>query len=141
VFRPGPLVICLLAILLSNVAVAQAGPSGKERQTGADSPPLLSQAIEDYALQLLRLARARPGQPWDLSQGSSRIHVATCQSKKKGILIGAAIGATAGATTAVYVVRGVGGILGASNGASKYITYWTIGGAGAGALGGLAYCR
>ena len=139
-FRPGPLVICLLAILLSNAAVARAGPSGEERQTRADSPPVLSQAIETYSLQLSRLARAASGQPWDVSQGSSRIHLATCQSKKKGMLIGAVIGAAAGAATAAYVVRQVGGILGASNGASRYITYWTIGGAGAGALGGLAFC-
>jgi len=136
--RP-PVAICLLAILLGNAAVARADPAPQERQSSSGSPSLLSQAI-GY-LQQPRLARATSGQPWDVSQGSTQTHLAKCHSKRKGMLIGAAIGAVAGASTAVYVVRQVGGVLGTSNGAAKYITYWTIGGAGAGALGGLAYCR
>jgi len=135
-----PLAICLLAVLLGNAAVARADPATQERQSLSGSPSLLSKAIEGY-LQQRRLARATSGRPWDVSQGSTKTHLAKCHSKRKGMLIGAVLGAAAGAATAVYVARQVGGVLGASNGATKYITYWTIGGAGAGALGGLAYCR
>jgi hypothetical protein len=67
--------------------------------------------------------------------------LAKCESRKKGLLIGAVIGAAAGAAIGVYVVREVSGILGTSSGAAKYIAYWSLGGAGAGALGGFAYCR
>jgi len=69
------------------------------------------------------------------------MHLKKCESKKKGTIIGAAIGAAAGAAIAVFIVREVSGeVLGASNGGARYIAYWSMGGAGAGALGGLAYC-
>ena len=125
--------IFFVAILL--VAVARAGPVVQERQ------PLLLQATDDYVRQLSRPARVTSGKRPDLSQGSTYSQLKKCRSRRKGMLIGAAIGAVAGAATGVYVVRGVSGILGTSNGASRFITYTTVGGAGAGALGGMAYCR
>jgi len=92
-------------------------------------------------LQLSRRDRARTRRPWDATQGSSHIQLKQCESKKKGTIIGAAIGAVTGAVVAVLIVRGVSGeVLGASNGGSRYIAYWTMGGAGVGALSGLAWC-
>jgi hypothetical protein len=133
---------CLLAFLLGDATVARADASRGERQTTADSPFLLSRAaLEDHGFQLARLAPAKSRRRWDATQGSPQTHLAKCESKKKGVIIGAVIGAAAGAAIGVFVVREVGHILGTSNGAATYITYWGIGGAGAGSLAGFAYCR
>ena len=64
-----------------------------------------------------------------------------CESKKKATIIGAAIGGVAGAAFALYVVREVGGVLGTASGSKRYVAYWTLGGAGGGALAGFALCR
>ena len=112
-----------------------------ERQTTADSPFLLSRALEDHGFELARLAPAKSHRLWDATQGLTHTQLAKCQSKKKGVIIGAIIGAAAGAAFGAYVVGEVGHIVGTSNGAAKYITYWSIAGSGAGALGGFAYCR
>jgi hypothetical protein len=77
---------------------------------------------------------------WQFPQRSGRVHRAKCQSKKKGLLIGAAIGGAGGAALALYVNRGVGGVAGTASGANRYLAYWTAGGAGGGALVGFAYC-
>jgi hypothetical protein len=128
---------CLTAFLLTNATVVRAGPARGGRQTTAGSPFLLSGAIDDYRRQL---ARAESRRPWDASQGSARMQLKKCESKKKGTIIGAVIGAAAGAAVAVLVVRAVSGVPGTSSGASTYIAYWSMGGAGAGALAGFAYC-
>jgi len=133
------LATCLIAPFLVNATVARGGPCGGERQTIADSPLVLSRALEDYGAS--RPARAESLRLWDAPQGSTPMHLKKCESKKKGTIIGAVIGAAAGVAVAVFVVREVSGeVLGASSGGSKYIAYWSIGGAGAGALAGLAYC-
>lgn len=132
---------CLVAFLLGDPTVARADVSHGERQTRADSPRVLSRAIEDHVLLHSPLARAKFPRPWDATRGLTSTQLAKCESRKKGLLIGAVIGAAAGAAIGVYVVREVSGILGTSSGAAKYIAYWSLGGAGAGALGGFAYCR
>ena len=133
---------CLLAFLLGDATVARADVSGRERQTTADLSRLLSRAIDDHVFQLSPLAPAKFRRPWDATQGVTKTQLARCESKKKGMIVGAIIGAVAGAAIGVYVSREVSGqVFGASNGASTYIAYWSLGGAGAGALGGLAYCR
>jgi hypothetical protein len=139
-FTRGCLATCLLALLLSNVV--RAAPSSDEPPAGADPPLALSHAIQDHVLHLSRLARAEAGRPWDVTRASTRIHLTRCDSKKKAILLGAAIGAAVGAAAAVYVVRELSdGRPSYDNSASRFIAYMTAGGAGAGALGGLVACR
>src|SRR5215207_4254342 len=76
---------------------------------------------------------------WPFPVASTGIRRTRCQSKKKGTLIGAAIGGAAGAF-ALYVNREVSGIVGTANGANRFLAYWTAGGAGTGTLVGLVYC-
>ena len=133
----------LLALLLNSVTVARAGPSNDERPTADDAPFVLSRGIEDHVLQLSRRDRARVRLPWDATKGvgASQMQLNKCESKKNGMIIGAVVGAVAGAVVGVLIVRGVSGaVLGASNGGPRYIAYWTMGGAGVGALSGLAWC-
>jgi uncharacterized protein YcfJ len=131
--EPSCATACMLTFLLSSVGVAGAGPSELQR-SGAESPPPLAHAVEVHAQQLAR----------DAPVSTPRVmtsQLRRCQSKKKGAIIGALIGAAAGGVLGVYITREVSGIVGTAQGASRYVAYWMLGGAGAGALGGLAYCR
>jgi len=140
--RRGCVATWLVVFVFSGVALARASPSPEEGPTTADSPFLLSRAIERQAHRLSQIERANAGHPWDLGQGSTRTRLRRCHSKKKGVLVGAAIGAAAAGAFAVYVAREVSGeVFGAAQGAPRLIAYFTVGGAGAGALGGLLYCR
>ena len=114
-------------------AVAGAGLSHEDRQTTPNSPFQLPHAIEDHGRQFSWLTHPNAHPLWD-AQGT-RTQLRRCQSKRKGVFIGAAIGTAVAGAFAVYVVNGT------SPGGSRYITYWMVGGAAAGALGGLAYCR
>jgi len=129
----------LVAFLLINSAVATARPLPEARRTGADSPAVLARAIARHA----RSPAVGPATTllWDSNQGATGTsHVPTCRAKTKGVIIGAAIGAVAGVAVGTYIAKAVGGVLGTGSGARRYVGYWTIGGAGAGALGGLAFC-
>ena len=89
----------------------------------------------------IRQAIARQPTTRAFAQRFTRIHPQRCKSRKKGAIIGAAIGGVAGAAFASYVNNEVGGLLGAANGANRFLAYWTLGGAGGGALVGYAVCR
>jgi hypothetical protein len=133
---------CLVGFLLSGAAVARAEATPDERQTTGHSPGPLARAIKNHALLVPPLARAKFPPAWDATQGVTSTQLKQCGSRKKGTIIGAAIGAVAGAAVGVYIAGAVSGeVLGASHRAAKYITYWSLGGAGAGALVGFAYCR
>jgi hypothetical protein len=128
--KPSCATACLLMFLLSSVGVAGAGPANEPQRTGVESPLPLAQALKVHAHQLARDARAGTQLPT-----SSQWH--QCRSKKKGAIIGAVIGAAAGAVLGVYIAKDV---FGTAPGVSRYAAYWTLGGAGAGALAGVAYC-
>jgi hypothetical protein len=130
---------CLVVLLLTHAAVAAAGPLSEERPIAEDPPALLTRAVARHAHLASPLAAAPPRQSSQTSTSATRLR--TCHAKKKGALIGAAVGAVAGAAFGTYVARGASGaVLGAGPGARRFIAYWTAGGAGAGALGGLAFC-
>ena len=139
-FRRGCVAACTFAFLLISVAVAGAGPTHEEQRTTANSPFLLPHAIEDHGRQFSGRTHANTDPLWD-AQGS-RTQLRKCQSKRKGVFIGAAIGTAVAGAFAVYVVKDLSGnVLGTTRGGSQYVAYWMVGGAAAGALGGLAYCR
>jgi hypothetical protein len=123
----------ILTFLLSSVGVARTGPPNEPQRSGVESPLPLAHAVKDHAHQLARDARAS-------TQMVTTSQWHRCRSKKKGAIIGALIGAAAGAVVGVYIVGEVSGVAGTASGASRYVSYWTLGGAGAGALAGLAYC-
>jgi hypothetical protein len=132
--KPRCATACILTCLLSSVGVAAAGPSNEPQGSGVESPLPLAHTVKVHAQQLARDARAS-------TQLVTTSQWRRCRSKKKGAIIGAVIGAAAGAVFGVYIVGEVSGILGTASGASRYVAYWTLGGAGAGALAGVAYCR
>jgi hypothetical protein len=84
-----------------------------------------------------RLQKAR--RPSEATSGSTQTQLAKCESKKKGLIMGAVFGAAAGVAFGVLVAREVSD--GAANGDAKYLAYSSLTGAGFGALAGLAYCR
>jgi hypothetical protein len=98
-------------------------------------PPYAATSAERNELTGAKAAR------WEFAQRSTVTKLRKCESKKKGTLIGAAVGGVAGAAFALYVIGEVGGVLGTGNGSKAYLFYWTAGGAGGGALAGFAYCR
>ena len=139
-FRRGCLATCIFAFLLIGVAGAGADPTREWRQTTANSPFLLPHAIEDHGRRFSGRTHANTDPLMD-SQGS-RTQLRKCQSKRKGVFIGAAIGTVVAGAFAVYVVKDLSGnVLGTAQGNSRYVAYWMVGGAAAGALGGFAYCR
>lgn len=131
----------LVITLPFSTAAATAGPLSREGLTAAAPPSLLLRILERDANSSSPFERATP-QRRDSGQASTRTpRLPSCRSRKKGALVGAAIGAIAGAAFGLYVARGVSGaVLGSASGARRYVTYWTVGGAGGGALGGLAFC-
>jgi hypothetical protein len=134
-------VVLGLALLASGAGAANALPEASPDTT--DSGALFSRAIEQAAHRSVRpeeddgAALLSSG----VRQGKASPSFPKCHSKKKGALIGGAIGAAAGAVFGIYVAKGVGGVLGTANGAPRFISYVTLAGAGAGALGGVLYCR
>jgi len=139
-FRRGCVAACTFAFLLIGVAVTGAAPTHQERQTTATSPFRLPHPIEGHERQFSGRTHANTGPLWD-AQGS-RTQLRKCQSKRKGVFIGAAIGTAIAGAFAVYVVKDLSGnVLGTTQGSSRYVAYWMVGGAAAGALGGFAYCR
>jgi len=138
-FRRGCVAACIFAFLLIGVAVARAGPTREAGQTTANSPFLLPDTIE-HGRQCSGRMHANTDPLWD-GQGS-RTQLRKCQSKRKGVFIGAAIGTAIAGAFAAYVVKDLSGnVLGTTRGGSQYVAYWMVGGAAAGALGGFAYCR
>lgn len=133
------LAICLVAFLLGDATVARVDVSRGERRTTTDSPRLLTRAIEDHGLQLARLTPAKSRRPWDATPGSTQTQLAKCESKKKGLIMGAVFGAAAGVAIGAVFFNAVSG--GASNGDTQTIVYSGLAGAGVGALAGLVYCR
>jgi hypothetical protein len=129
--KPSCATACILMFLLSSVGVAGAGPSNEPQRTGVESPLPLAHAVKVHAQQLARDARAST----QLVMASQWRH---CRSKKKGAIIGAVIGAAAGGVLGMYFVRQISA---QGNPAPQYVAYWMVGGAGAGALAGVAYCR
>jgi hypothetical protein len=133
------LAICLFGFLIGDATVARAdGPRGEPRATAA-SPFLLSRSLEVQGLQLARLTPAKSRRPWDATPGSTQTQLAKCESKKKGLIMGAVFGAAAGVAIGAVFVNAVSG--GASNGDTQSIVYSGLAGAGVGALAGFAYCR
>ena len=133
-------VLGLVALLASGAGTANALPEASPETT--DSGALSSRAIEQAAHRFVRLEEdAAALLSSGVRQGKASPSFPKCHSKKKGALIGGAIGAAAGAVFGIYVAKGVGGVLGAANGAPRFVSYVTLAGAGAGALGGVLYCR
>lgn len=114
----------VLTCFLSNVAIA-----GQSKNT----PLLMANAIAVHAHQLSENARAT-------GTGAMGSQSRQCRSKKKGAILGAVIGAAAGGLFALRIVGSASGVPGVAQGAARYVTYWMIGGAGVGALSGIAYC-
>jgi hypothetical protein len=131
--KPSCATACFLTFLLSSVGVAGASPSNEPQRSGVESPLPLAHAVKVHAQQLARDAHAS-------TQMVTTSQWRQCRSKKKGAIIGAVIGAAAGVVVGVSIVGDVSGILGTASGASRYVAYWALGGAGAGALAGVAYC-
>jgi hypothetical protein len=119
--KPTCVTACILTCLVSNIGIA--GPP--------DSPLLLTHAIEVHARQLSRDAPTTTHR-----SGAMGTQLRQCRSKKKGAIIGATVGAAAGGVFALYVSGAASGVPGVAQGAARYVTYWMIGGAGVGALGG-----
>ena len=65
-----------------------------------------------------------------------RTQLAKCESKKKGLIMGAVFGAAAGVAIGAVFVNAVSG--GATNGDTQSIVYSGLAGAGIGALAGIA---
>ena len=106
-----------------NGQFAHASPSPNGHPTTADSPVLLSRAIER---ETRRLVQSEAEGMWRAPNlGSTRTRLRRCTSKKKGVLIGAAVGAVA---TVVWAFR------------SPNPAAWGAAGAGVGAFIGLGYC-
>jgi len=138
-FNVGWLVSCGLAFLLSDAGTALADPAGDERPALAPSPLVLSHAIEGHVRQLALLRRAKAAHPWDFTASSTR--VAGCDSKRKAIVIGAVVGAVVGAVISLYILEEFSGRpTFYSRRTSKFALYMIGGGAGTGALVGLATC-
>jgi hypothetical protein len=96
--------LCIVTCLLTNVALAE----------GSDSSPVLAQAITAHARQLSRDARATTHR-----SGAIGTQLRQCRSKKKGAIIGAAIGAAAGGVFALYVSGAASGVPGVAQGAAR----------------------
>jgi hypothetical protein len=129
--KPSCATACILTFLLSGVGVAGACPSSEPQRSGVESPLPVAHAVKVHAQQLARDARAS-------TQGVKATQLRRCQSKKKGLIMGAMIGAAAGGVIGMYYVRQVSA---QGNPSPQYVAYWMLGGAGTGALGGFAYCR
>lgn len=126
---------CLLAAV---VFIAGAGTPMYAADDVGPPPPNAVRVHRDVAI---RHAIAAQTTTLAIAQNSTRLHRPRCESKKKGTIIGAAIGGVAGAVFATYVNHEAGGVPGAANGANRFLAYWTLGGAGGGAVVGYALCH
>jgi hypothetical protein len=134
-WRRGSCVWSLVVVLANGVGVARADPLPERPPVTSASTALLSRAIEREVSRLVwndgdGLWRAQSS-----GQSPTPTHLKRCTSKKKGLLIGAGIGAVAGGVFAAYVEKGLGGVR------PEVVLEFAAGGAAVGTLGGLAYCR
>ena len=116
-------------LLLSVVATADALAQATHGEISGMVVDATGQSVTTLRVELRRFAEREPEEMWralNLSQGTAtRTSLRRCRSKKKGVLIGAAVGAVA---TVAWAFR------------SPNPTAWGAAGAGVGALVGLAYC-
>ena len=131
-WRRGCAMGAILMLLPSGVGVVRANPLPEPSQASA---ALSSRAIERQVRELARSCRdelCRAHSP-DPSQTPTRLK--RCTSTKKGLLIGAAIGAVASGALATYIERGLGGVR------RDVVLQFAAGGAAIGGFVGFAYCR
>ena len=134
------LILWLVIFVGSGGVIASEAPSPEAHPTRADSRTLLSRASEREAHRLVLDEPQWPSQVGKPGQPQTRSSLVKCTSKKKGALIGAAVGGMAGGVFGMYLAKGASGVLGTASGAPKVIAYYTIAGGGAGAALGLLYC-